>query len=114
MLDKAITREGILIMIGGHVYLEGWETNDGMCREVAALACLYAARELMERGMALIAQPGGDKRTCIGLPDGAPKEWEYNGDPDDTWMDEQDEMRVAEQQPCESSTTLTVLSDKSA
>lgn len=76
MLDKSVSREGTLLMKGGIVYLDGWEiAGGGMCREVAALACLYTARRLMEHGMALIAKPGGDGRTVSDMPDDTPVEW---------------------------------------
>lgn len=76
MLDKSVTREGLMIIKGGHVYLDGWEISDGgMCREVAALACLYMAKQLQERGLALIREPGGDHRTCMDAPDGTPYDW---------------------------------------
>jgi hypothetical protein len=76
MLDKSVTREGTLLYKGGIAYLDGWEIAEGgMCREVAALACLYVARELQERALALIAKPGGDRRTVSDLPPETPKEW---------------------------------------
>ena len=76
MLDKSVTREGTLLLKGGEVFLDGWEiTGGGMCREVAALACLYAARILQERGLALIQQAGGDGRTCSDMPPETPVEW---------------------------------------
>lgn len=76
MLDKHVTREGLMIIKGGKVYLDGWEiSGGGMCREVAAFACLYMAKELQERGLALLAKPSGDGRTVIGEPEGTPTDW---------------------------------------
>jgi hypothetical protein len=76
MLDKYVTREGTLLLLGGKVYLDGWEITDGgMCREVAALACLYTARKLQDAGLALLAKPGGDSLTVSDMPDATPMEW---------------------------------------
>jgi hypothetical protein len=76
MLDKSVTREGTMLIKGGIVYLDGWEIDGGgMCREVAALACLYMAKQLQERGLALIEKPGGDRRTSADMPDDTPREW---------------------------------------
>lgn len=76
MLDKYVTREGTMLIKGGIVYIDGWEiAGGGMCREVAALACLYVAKQLQERGLALIAKPGGDNRTVGDMPPETPREW---------------------------------------
>lgn len=76
MLDKSVTREGTMLIKGGIVYLDGWQVSGGgMCREVAALACLYVARELQQRAMALIAMPGGDGRTVSDMPRETPRDW---------------------------------------
>lgn len=76
MLDKYVTREGTLLLKGGKVYLDGWEIAEGgMCREVAALACLYTAHRLQEHALRLIAQPGGDGRTVADMPSDTPLEW---------------------------------------
>lgn len=74
MLDKHVTREGTLVIKGGEVFIgDDWEiSGGGMCREVAAMACLWAAQQLMERARSLIEKPGGDGRTGIGMPDGWP------------------------------------------
>lgn len=76
MLDKSVTRAGTLLFKGGIVYTDGWEiAGGGMCREVAALACLYVASRLQEEAMALIAKPGGSGRTVSDMPDETPVEW---------------------------------------
>lgn len=76
MLDKSVSRAGTLLFKGGTVYMDGWEIGGGgMCREVAALACLYVARALQEEAMALIAKPGGSGRTVSDMPDETPVEW---------------------------------------
>lgn len=76
MLDKHVAREGLMIVKDGDVYLDGWEiAGGGMCREVAAFACLYMAQKLQAHGLALLAKPGGDGRTAIGWPDGTPTDW---------------------------------------
>lgn len=76
MLDKSVIREGVLLYKGGEVFIDGWEIGDDvMCREVVALACLYTARVLMERGLALIQKPGGDGLTCSDMPSETPVAW---------------------------------------
>ena len=80
MLNKSVTRAGTLLFKGGITYIDGWEiaSSEGegsMCREVAALACLYVARELQDRAIALIAKPGGDNRTVGDMPAETPREW---------------------------------------
>src|SRR5882724_121664 len=76
MLDKSVSRGGTLLMKGGEVFLDGWEVTDGgMCREVAALACLYAAQRLLEYGNAITRAPRGAPLVCIGMPDDTPIDW---------------------------------------
>ncbi len=76
MLDRYITREGTLLLKGGKVYVDGWEANGlVMCRELVALACLYAAEQLLKHASALIQKPGGDQLTCADMPSDTPVEW---------------------------------------
>lgn len=78
MLDNPISREGVMVIQGGIVHIDGFRMQDGgMCREVAAAACLYMARRLLEIGLATIASHE-DQRCVIGLPDGTPADWWCN------------------------------------
>jgi hypothetical protein len=55
-------------MHNGRIYLDGFEADDAMCREVAALGMLWAIGELQAELTALIQQPGGTGKSCIDLP----------------------------------------------
>lgn len=76
MLDKFVTRQGTMLIMGGKIYMDGWKIEGGgMCREVAALACLYMAKQLQEAGLALIQKPGGNRATVSDMPHETPVEW---------------------------------------
>ena len=68
MLDLKLKQTGMLLMHNGRIYLDGFEADSAMCREVAALAILWAIGELQAELTALIHQPGGTGKSCIGLP----------------------------------------------
>jgi hypothetical protein len=75
VLDKAISREGTLLMKGGEVFLDGWEIHPaGMCREVAIFACLYTARRLLEHASRLTLV-GGSAPVISDMPPDTPREW---------------------------------------
>lgn len=81
MLDRHITKEGVLIFENGEVMVDGWEANDTcMCREIAILACLYVAQRLMEEVAADIKEPGGTGKVCVGVPDYHPSSTFSAGD----------------------------------
>jgi hypothetical protein len=65
MLDKRLTKFGS-VTIDGHksILVEGFDGNDCMCREVAALALVWAIGELQRELNCLIAVPGGTGK-CI-------------------------------------------------
>lgn len=68
MLDKKLRRTGILLMDRNRIFVDGFAADGCMCREVAALALLWAIGELQRELTALIRQPGGTGKSCIGLP----------------------------------------------
>jgi hypothetical protein len=75
MLDKSVSREGTLLMKGGEVFLDGWEIHPGgMCREVAILACMYAARRLLDHASRLTLE-GGSAPVISDMPPETPREW---------------------------------------
>lgn len=65
MLDKRLTEVGEIRMAGGEIVVKGFSGDDCMCREVAALALLWAIGELQRELDDLIAQPGGSGRVVV-------------------------------------------------
>lgn len=54
-----ITKPGrVTIEADGSVHVEGFEAENASCRDVGVLACLWAARLLMEQAMAGVEKPG--------------------------------------------------------
>jgi hypothetical protein len=68
MLNLKLKSTGALLMHNGRIYLGGFEADNAMCREVAALALLWAIGELQAELVALIHQPGGTGKTRTDLP----------------------------------------------
>ncbi|MEJ5030045.1 hypothetical protein [Comamonas sp. MYb69] len=59
-----ITKLGrIVISEGGEVTVQGFEGEGCSCRDLAAQACIYGARVLMEQALKVIEQPGRNKVT---------------------------------------------------
>lgn len=68
MLDLRVTKPGTLLMHDGNIYVEGFRVDGGgMCREVAAMACLWAIGELQKELTALINEAGSGV-SCMDLP----------------------------------------------
>lgn len=66
MLDKKLKQVGKVTIDGhGKIYVDGFEADDCMCREVAALALLWAIGELQAELHAIIAIPGGTGRCVV-------------------------------------------------
>jgi len=68
MLDLTLKQTGTVLIHKGRIYLGGFEADNAMCREVAALGILWAIGELQAELTALIQQPGGTGKSCIDLP----------------------------------------------
>lgn len=68
MLDKRLSRVGTVLMYGGEIHVEGFEAEGAMCREVLALALLWAIGEMQRDLVELIAVPGGSHRVGVDLP----------------------------------------------
>ena len=60
MLDKELTKIGRITITENEIELDGFEA-DGMCREVAILACLWGSEQLLTDARKTIAAPGSGK-----------------------------------------------------
>jgi len=59
VLDLKLDKTGTIKMAQGKIEIEGFEVDGAMCREVAALAMLWAIGELQKELTAVINVPGG-------------------------------------------------------
>jgi len=59
MLDLKLYKTGTIKIEHGKIEIEDFGAKDAMCREVAALAMLWAIGELQKELTAVINQPGG-------------------------------------------------------
>jgi hypothetical protein len=66
MMDKSLSRIGTITVIGGEIRLEGFEGNGCSCREVAALALLWAIGHFQEQLQQQILKPGGSGLVSVG------------------------------------------------
>lgn len=88
MLDRRITKEGVLIFDGGRILIDGWQTN-ALCmgREVAVLACLFVADRLMQEAIEQLREAGAGHAT-LGIPESArPQPAPLNQDASDHTFD---------------------------
>jgi len=58
MLDKKLKKAGTILIHNGMIHVDGFEADDCMCREVAALAVLWAIGKMQQELVAMIANPG--------------------------------------------------------
>ncbi len=65
MLDKHLSKTGKLTIEKGQILVEGFEADDAMCREVAALALIWAIGELQGELQAIVQVPGGTDRCVV-------------------------------------------------
>jgi len=63
--EARLTRTGTVTINADGVFVEGFSAENGTCRDVAALAALWAIGELQRELMKTLEQPGGGK-ICIG------------------------------------------------
>lgn len=72
MLDATegrLTRTGTLTVTEDRIYVDGFSGQGTTCRDVAALACVWAIGKLAAELQQLLQAPGGGI-SCIGRPDG--------------------------------------------
>lgn len=78
MLDTKLNKAGTVLMHDDRIYVEGFDADGCMCREVAIHAVTWAIGELQRELVALIEKPGGGKSAmdlppavheALGLPD---------------------------------------------
>lgn len=65
MLDKRLTKFGKVTLENGKIFVEGFDANDAMCREVGALALAWAIGEMQRELVEIIAQPGGTGKCVV-------------------------------------------------
>ena len=82
MIDTKLERAGTILMHDGKIYLDGFEADGCMCREVAIHALIWGIGQMQQELVALIDRPGGTDNTCIDLPPavhdalGLPSPWD--------------------------------------
>lgn len=79
MLDTELNKPGTLLMHEGKIYVENFDADNCMCREVVAHALLWAIGEMQKELTELIKRPGGsglcvadlpeEVRKALGMPD---------------------------------------------
>jgi hypothetical protein len=68
MLDaspSALTKLGEISIRDGKIMIDGFDAQDGTCRDVAALAIVWAIGQLQVELMATLERPGGGN-ACVG------------------------------------------------
>lgn len=81
MLDTKLEKTGTLLIHDGQVFIEGFDADDCMCREVAIHAMLWAIGKLQEEVRLTIHDPELGN-ACMDLPAGVgealglPDPWE--------------------------------------
>ena len=68
MLDASpshLTELGTMTIIDGKIHIEGFRAHDATCRDVAALAIVWAIGQLQVELMETLKAPGGGN-ACVG------------------------------------------------
>lgn len=65
MLDLKLKRIGKVTMTAKKIEIDGFAADGAMCREVAALALIWAIGKMQNELSALIRKPGGTGNTSI-------------------------------------------------
>jgi hypothetical protein len=65
MLDLHLKNIGTITMDAKKIEINGFDADDAMCREVAALALIWAIGRMQNELSALIRKPGGTGNTSV-------------------------------------------------
>lgn len=65
MLDLHLRKTGTIRLDAKKIEIEGFRADDAMCREVAALALIWAIGRLQNELSALVRKPGGTGDTSV-------------------------------------------------
>ena len=69
MLDLKLDRTGTLTITKDQIEVSGFSADNAMCREVAALACLWGIKVLQKELEDTIAKAGGGISVICDEPD---------------------------------------------
>lgn len=65
MLDKKLKKIGTITVNSGFVHVVGFDAKDCTCREVGALALLWAIGKLQRELAAMVDHPGGTMNVSV-------------------------------------------------
>lgn len=68
MLDAdpcKLTQTGTVLIKGNWIEVKGFESDNGSCRDTAALACMWAIGRLQKELQAMMERPGGGNTVIV-------------------------------------------------